>query len=255
MPGGRLHADPAAVSVLRSISGSGRTWAGAGHLPSFQSLLHSAASLRSMRAHTAFSAGPGRVVFLARRLGLRVCKRHPTHSLQSGLSFSPGCRLSLHLHRPFLLHYHLPLFSHLKGGWAPLCLFWFFVQAELQTLHSADSWRQTHQKTTAQLQMSLPRWKVEGQRCFGGDLSCPPLTRGQEFPSREEKEKKKTGRRIEYILSQQLSLPSHLHFPNCKFFLCKYFLLKPLEKSFTHGVKYILSNVNQEAINTVLRTR
>lgn len=192
MPGGRLHADPAAVSVLRSISGSGRTWAGAGHLPSFQSLLHSAASLRSMRAHTALSAGPGRVVFLARRLGLRVCKRHPTHSLQSGLSFSPGCRLSLHLHRPFLLHYHLPLFSHLKGGWAPICLFWFFVQAELQTLHSADSWRQTHQKTTAQLQMSLPRWKVEGQRCFGGDLSCPPLTRGQEFPSREEKEKKKT---------------------------------------------------------------
>lgn len=74
--------------------------------PSFQSLLHSAASLRSMRAHTAFSAGPGRVVFLERRLGLRVYKRHPAYSLQSGLSFSPGCHLSPHLHRPFLLHYH-----------------------------------------------------------------------------------------------------------------------------------------------------
>lgn len=129
-----------------------------------------------------------------------------------------------------------------------------FVQGELQTLHSADSWRQTHRETPAQLHMSLPRWKVEGQRWFGGDLSCPPLTRGQGFPSREQEKKKKPGRRIEYILSQQLSIPSHLHFPNSKFFLYKDFVLKPLEKSFTHGVKYILSNVNQEAINTVLRT-
>ena len=137
------------------------------------------------------SAGCGRVVFQARRLGLRVCKRHPARPLQSGLSLSPGCLLSLHLHCPFLLHYHLPVFSHLEGGWASLCLFWVFVQGELQTLHSADSWRQTHRETPAQLQMSLPRWKVEGQGWFGGDLSCPPLSRGQEFPSRKEVKKKK----------------------------------------------------------------
>ena len=201
------------------------------------------------------SAGCGRVVFQARRLGLQACKRHPARPLQSGLSLSPGCLLSLHLHCHFLLHYHLPVFSHLEGGWASLCLFWVFVQGELQTLHSADSWRQTHRETPAQLQMSLPRWKVEGQGWFGGDLSCPPLSRGQEFPSRKEVKKKKNGRRIEYILPQQLSIPSHLHFPNCKFFLYKHFLLKPLEKSFTHGVKYIFSNVNQEAINIILRTQ
>ena len=91
---------------------------------------------------------------------------------------------------------------------------------------------------------------VSGETC-----PAPPWLGDRNSPAERRRKKKKHGRRIEYILSQQLSLPSHLHFPNCKFFLCKYFLLKPLEKSFTHGVKYILSNVNQEAINTVLRTR
>ena len=155
----------------------------AGHLPFFQSLCRPSATLRSI------APPPHNLIrFPAsiRGVDVNACfyrqgvqgsgdvsdsqgrwfPARTERQIQVGLS--PGSGLSLHLHHPFLLHYHLPLFFHLEGRSASLCLFF----CERRIADSADLRRNTSSAQDVSSQMEGRRTKVVRGSCPA--LTCPP---------------------------------------------------------------------------------
>lgn len=112
----------------------------------------------------------------------------------------------------FLLHCYLPHYIHLEGGWVSLFLFRFLWKV---TCKRCLLWTEGgHCRHTSPAQSVSP---MEGRRTEDD----PSLMGNRNSPA----ERGKTGRRLECIITKQLSTPPSI-FQIVSSFLCNHFLLK-----------------------------